>query len=82
MPTSVDGSKVGRLKLSTCCRFSEVISPSGFPSFATDTVAAETIRLSASNCETPMWVKRVGVAEGALHLDRLARLERRLHAPA
>ena len=56
MPTSVDGSKVGRLKLSTCCRFSEVISPSGFPSFGHGHVAAETMRLSASNWETPMWV--------------------------
>ena len=53
----MDGSKVGRRKLSTCCRFSEVSSPVGLPSFATDTVAALTIRLSASNCETPMWVK-------------------------
>ena len=57
MPTSVDGSKVGRRKLSTCCRFSEVMSPIERPSFATETVAALTIRLSASNCEIPMWVR-------------------------
>ena len=58
MPTSVDGSNVGRLKLSTCWRFSEVSSPAALPSFTTSTVAAETIRLSASYCEMPTWVKR------------------------
>ena len=47
---------MGRPKLSTCCRFSEVISPSARPSFTTETVAAVTTRLSASNWETPMWV--------------------------
>ena len=57
IPTSVDGSKVGRLKLSTCCRFSEVSRPAAFPSLVTSTVAAETTRLSCSYCEIPTWVK-------------------------
>src|SRR6185312_11525056 len=35
IPTSVDGSKVGRLKLSTCWRFSLVMLPAGRPSLDT-----------------------------------------------
>ena len=58
MATSVEGSKVGRLKLSTCCRFSELMSPARFPSFVTSIVAALTIRFSASYWEMPTWVKR------------------------
>ena len=58
MPTSVEGSKVGRLKLSTCWRFSLVRRPAGRPSTSTCTVAALTTRLSASYCEIPTWVNR------------------------
>ena len=53
MATSVDGSKVGRPKLSTCWRFSELMMPTAFPSFLTSTDAAVTTRLSDSYCETP-----------------------------
>ena len=45
------------------------------------TVAALTTRLSASYCEMPTWVKRVGVAERAPELDRFPRLERGLALP-
>src|SRR3546814_7960870 len=55
--SSVEGSKVGRSKLSTCCRFSDFITPSVRPSCATCTVAAETMRLSALYWLTPRWVK-------------------------
>src|SRR6267142_94752 len=57
MPTSVEGSKVGRPSASTCWRFSVRNRPIGLPSRRTSTSAAVTSRLRALYCEIPRCVK-------------------------
>src|SRR6266404_5068228 len=53
IPTSVDGSNVGTPRESTCCRFSLVMTPAGFPSRVTSSAIAVTSRFRTLYREIP-----------------------------